>query len=775
VTATKSNSEENLCGTVTFSKGMRVQLKTNLIAFAAIAALLAVLPRPLAAQTGSAPKPVVTPRQTAQVPSGARLVSRMPAPGPAKPFHLPAAESQTLPNGLRVLVIPDSGTTLVTIVLSLPRAGSLYDPPGLAGLARTTAGLLTAGTSRRSGEQIAQALSSVGASISAFSDQDDATAAITVLKSRTASGMDLLSEVVLHPSFPEEDFNRLRERQLSTLRAEYADPGFVASAAFERVVYGPSPYGLPVAGTPQSVAGITRDDVVNFHEASYVPAGAILALAGDITPAEGFAAARKYFGSWPAPSVSAPPASSVPRAPKGIRIFVVDQPGAKETEIRVGAPAVARRDPDALTLFVASRVFAGGYDSLFNAAIRDSKGLILNANSSLAALRLAGSFVAAASAPTDQTVPALQFVIAQMGRMASGEFTEADLTRARRYLAGGYPIQMETPAQILTRVVTAAESGLPDDFNSTYLQKLDAVTLDELKPVAARYFETKNLDIVLVGNASAFTGDLKKAFPAAAFENVPAGEFNLLLPNLHRVAAVIPAPTASTLDEGRLVINTAAQAAGGNALAALHTVQISETGHVNGPQGQISIDETLQLSYPARIRSEISILGQKIVQVLDGEQGWMAAGQQSADLPLNQVENMRRRVLLTEGIAIYQAALDGKAKFQKLDDEQVQGRKLIALYWNTDAGPIKLYVDPATHLIVGASYNASTRGGNLETLELWSDFRTVDGLQLPFHMVGYQGGVKFMDVTVKQIQANVPVDPKLFAKPNPAPPAPPKP
>ncbi|MDE3137752.1 MAG: insulinase family protein [Acidobacteriota bacterium] len=754
---------------------MRVRSRINLIAIAAIAALLAVMPRPLAAQTASPAPPAAKQQQSAQVPAGVRLVDQMPQPGPPQPFHFPAVESQTLPNGLRVIVIRESSAPLVTISLTLPRAGSLYDPSGLAGLARTTAGLLTAGTSRRGGGQLARDLNSIGASISAFADHDDATAAITVLKSDTSSGMDLLSDVVLHPSFPDEDVNRVRERELSALRAEFADPAFVASAAFDRVVYGPSPYGVPAAGTPQSVAGITHDDILSFHNANYVPTGAVLALAGDVTPGEAFAAARKYFGAWSAPSAAAPPPPSAPVPPKGLRIFVIDQPGAAQTEIRVGAPAVARRHPDALTLFVASRIFAGGYDSLFNAAIRDANGLILNANSSLSALRFAGSFVAAASAPAGQTVPALQFVIAQMGRMSSGEFTEANLTRARRYLTGAYPMEMETPAQILTRVVTADESGLPGDFNATYLEKLNAVTLDELKPVAARHFETKNLDIVLVGKASAFNDALKKAFPAAAYVNVPAGDLNLLLPDLHREAAVIPAPTAATLAHGQTVLDASAQAAGGNALAAVRTIQVSETGHVNGPQGQITIDETLQLAYPGRIHSDISILGQKIVQVLDGEQGWMAAGQQSADLPLNQIENLRRRVLLTEGIRIYQAALEGKAKFQWFGEEQVQGHKVIALIWNTDTGPIKVYVDPLTHLIAGASYNASTSGGTRETLELWSDFRTVDGLRLPFRLAGYQAGVKFMDVTVKQIQVNVPVDPKLFVRPKSAPAAPPKP
>jgi predicted Zn-dependent peptidase len=748
---------------------MRIRSIGSLIASAAFAALLVAVPRPAAAQSGARQQPPARPEQNAAVPPGVHLVAKMPPAGPAQPFRFPAVESTTLPNGLRVYVIHDGNAPLVTAAVVLPRAGSLYDPPGLAGLARTTAGMLTGGTATRSGEKIAQALDSSGATISALADHDDATAAITILKKDIALGMGVLSDVVLHPSFPAEELDRVRQRELSSMRGQYANPAYLASAAFDRVVYGNSTYGVPTDGTPQSIASISRDDVVRFHKTQYGPSGALLALAGDITPAEGFAIARQYFGSWSAASAAAAAPPPAPVVPDRLRIFVIDRPGSPQTEIRVGRPAVPRRDPDAVPLFVAGRIFAGGYHSLFNAAIRESHGLVFSANSSLAARRFAGSFVAATSTPAARSVPALQFVIDQIGRMASGQFTEADLAGARGYLVDVYPMQMETPAQILTRVITAAESGLPADFNATYPEKLAGVTLDRLKSLSARYFDTKGLDVVLLGDAATFRDALKKAFPAAAYEEIPAGQLDLLLPELRHKAAVVPAPTEATLAQGRAAAETAAQAAGGHALAMVRNIRVVETGHVSGPQGTITVEETFLIAYPGRIHSELAILDQKLAEVLDGEQGWMASGERSASLPPNQVENLRRRILLAQGIGVYQAVLAGTAKVQWLGQEQVHGHTYIALEWKSATGPVKLYIDPATHLIAGAAYSSGSRAGNVETLEMWSDFRPVDGLRLPFHLEGYQGGAKFMDATVKQMQVNVAVDPNLFVRPKPAP------
>jgi zinc protease len=691
----------------------------------------------------------------------------MPPAGPARPFHFPAVETRTLANGIRVFVVSDHREPSVTVALLLPRAGALHDPSGQAGVAQFTANLLTQGTATRNAGQIAQAIDFVGGSLSAFADHDDTTVVASVMKKDFGVGMDLLADVVLHPNFPKEELERQRQKALSSFRVEYADAGYLASAAFSRLVYGASPYGLPAEGTPKSIAGITREDLDHFYRSHYVPAGALLAFAGDVTPQEAFAAARKYFGSWssPAKAATAPPPASAP--PNGLHFLVIDKPDAVQTQVRIGRTGVKRDSPDYIPLLVTNRIFGGGYNSLLNTAVRIRKGLTYGAGSAFHSRRFGGSFVAATSTRTDKTVAAVQLILDLVGRMAAGQVNQANLHFARDYLTGVFPIQTETPTQVVTRVLTAVEYGLPADYNQTYPQRVAAVTLAQVKQMGQRYFVAKDLDIVLVGNASGFRDALKKAFPHAAYEEISVDQLDLLLPKLHHVTPKPPAPTPATLARGKTALETAVQAAGGSALAAVKTIRVVGSGRLISERGAIPIEENYEVAYPNRIHSRLNIMGQKLTQVFDGQKGWLASTRKVEPLPPDLIENLRRRILLTEGIGIFQAALAGESHAQWLGEQQVQGRKLVAVEWQTDLGPVKLYIDPATHLVTGAEYTSKTSSGTADTLELWGDFRPTAGLHLPFHMTAYQNGTQFMDVTIKEVQVNVTVAPKLFAKPQP--------
>jgi zinc protease len=758
---------------------LRMPFRNRLGCFLAVglfAAALGLAPAPALAQTQTRTKTQTKPAAPKPaVPPGVRLVSQIPQPGPPHPFQFPPVASRTLPNGLRVFVVANHAVPAVTVALVLTDAGSIHDPKGLAGVAQMTASLLTQGTATRDAARIAASIDSVGGSLSAFTDHDDTTAVATVVSKDFPLAMDLLADVALHPSFPQQEIDRQRQQALSSLRVNYADAGYLATASFARMVYGSSAYGFPSDGTPQSLAAISRDDIEHFHQATYGPAHALLAFAGDVTPEEAFAAASQYFGSWAQPPAAPTPPSLAPPAITGLHFLLIDKPDAVQTQIRVGRPGVARKNPDYIPLLVTNRVFGGGYNSLLNTAVRLKKGLTYGASSAFDARRFGGSFVAGTFTRTEKTVDAMKLIVELMQSMASGQITDADLALARDYLVGVYPIQTETPDQVVTRVLTVAEYGLPDDYNQTYQQKVAAVTLERVKEMAARYFAAKDLDVVLVGNVSAFRAQLKQAFPGASLEEIPVKQLDLLLPKLHREEAKLPAPTAATLDQGHIALQTAVHAAGGDALASVKTIRVTESGHVLSPQGDIAMDETYQLAFPNRIHSDLSLLGQSFSQIYDGQNGWMSTAQGSAELPPALLENLRRRILLTEGIGIYQAVLAGKVQAQWIGEQQVQDRKLFALAAKTDVGPITLFVDPETRLVVGAGFTASTAAGKVETVELWSDFRPVAGLQLPFHIVGYQSGAKYMETIVKDIQVNVPVDPAAFAKPQPKPASPAKP
>ncbi len=259
---------------------------------------LALLPRisaqeqkPEAAQQSQAKK-----QGTGVVPPGVRLVPQMPAGAPAKPFRFPKAATKTLSNGLRVFVITDHREPEVAARLLLTSAGTIYDPQGLPGVASMTAQMLTQGTEKRSAQQIAEAIDFVGGRLTATAGNDSTVITVNVVNKDLNLGMDLLSDVTLHPSFKNDELERQREQLLSSLQVQYADPGYLARASLDRVVYGPSPYGLPGEGTPDTAKKLTRDALVSFHDSYYVSSIALLAFAGDIMPEAAFAIAEKYFG-----------------------------------------------------------------------------------------------------------------------------------------------------------------------------------------------------------------------------------------------------------------------------------------------------------------------------------------------------------------------------------------------------------------------------------------------------------------------------------------------
>ena len=303
---------------------------------------LSLVPVSLLAQDSQAAPPAKQEQKkgTGMVPAGVKLDAQMPAGAAPRPYPFPKPVTRTLANGLRVFVVSDREQPAVTVRLVLD-AGTVRDPAGRPGVAEMTANLLTQGTAKRNAQQIAEAIDFVGGSLSADADKDGTHVSVTVVKKDLALALDLLSDIVRNAAFQDEELGRRREQLLSGLRVQYADPDYLATVLFNRRVYGAHPYGLPDEGTPDSARALERTDLVKFRDTYYVPTGALMAFAGDITPADAFAAAERFFGNWPRKES---PAASLPQAAvgRGRHFLLVDKPDAVQTQIRVGRLGLRR-------------------------------------------------------------------------------------------------------------------------------------------------------------------------------------------------------------------------------------------------------------------------------------------------------------------------------------------------------------------------------------------------------------------------------------------------
>ena len=457
---------------------------------------------------------------------------RPPGPLAAREAKFPPYDIRTLPNGLRVVVVMHHEQPVVTLRL-LTQAGSVCDPPGKSGVAALAAALLDQGTSMRSAEQIADTIDSIGGGLGTGAGSDLSFANVIVMKDSLAIGFDLLADVVRNPAFRTEEIERQRQQALSGLRVGLEDPDYLASVVFDRLVYGFHPYGLPGSGTPESLQSITAADLQAFHRRFYGPANSILAVVGDILADEAFAGAERVFGSWPRVEVPPPPVAEPPVPTR--RLVIVNKPDAVQTEIRVGHLGIERQHADYLAMDVAMKILGGEGSNRLHRVLRSERGLTYGAEANMQALKQAGDFMAETDTRTDTTADVLRLMVDEFQKLQRERVNERELADAQAYLAGSFPLTIETPDAIAAQVLNVLFYGLPLGEVESYRERVNAITADDIQRVARQYLKPDRLSVVLVGNAKAFVGQLKGVgFPE--YEVVELADLDLAAADFRRPA-----------------------------------------------------------------------------------------------------------------------------------------------------------------------------------------------------------------------------------------------
>ena len=435
--------------------------------------------------------------------------SRPPRPTPLRPARFPAFQEVLLPGGMRMVVIENHEQPVLSVTLSF-RAGDIYDPAGKEGLAGLVAELITKGTPTRSADQIAAQIEGAGGSLGAFSDADVLTVSADVLSDRADLAFELLGDVTRHPTFPAEEVELARTRALSGLRLELSQPGSVASRFFAKEIYGRNPYGR--RPTSESVRGLTRDDVVALAGRRIRPAGALLVVAGDVTPAKAQVLARAAFGGW-AGALAATPPPPAPPAKAGSDILLVNRPGSVQANIVIGNTTFAPTDPGYYSARVATQVLGGGPDSRLFLILREQKSWTYGAYAGLQRNRGLGFWQATFEGRTEVTDSALTEMLHQIDRIRTEAIPDSELRNAQNFLVGSFPLTIETPQQIAQVVTQAKLLGLAPDYLQLYRERLAAVTPLGARAAAQRIYRRNALTIVVVGDAAKLYDKLKAIAP----------------------------------------------------------------------------------------------------------------------------------------------------------------------------------------------------------------------------------------------------------------------
>jgi zinc protease len=418
------------------------------------------------------------------------LAGSVPA-GAAKPI----AHREVLPNGI-VLLVAERPAVPIVVARVFTRAGAILDPPDRAGLANLTGTLLTRGTAKRSGPELDSAIEFVGGSLSAGAGRDGLTASLSVLRKNLGLGLDLLSEVVLAPTFPEAEFTRKVAQVQAAIKRSEEDPNTVAARALARLVFPNHPYGRPVEGTVESVGRITRDEVVRFHRDYVRPDTAIVAVVGAITVDEARREVLARFGGWKAPAGPAPgvPEAAPPPAPSAETI----PRELTQATIMLGRQAIRQTDPDYFPLSVASYVLGGGSASRLYARVREEGGLAYAVYSYVNPSKYGASFVVSAQTRTAEVGKVTDIVREELGRMTREPVNDRELKLAKDYLIGSFPLRLDTSSKVADFVVAIEEQGLGLDYADRYKERVAKVSAADVHRVAAKYFAPESFNRVVV-------------------------------------------------------------------------------------------------------------------------------------------------------------------------------------------------------------------------------------------------------------------------------------
>jgi len=715
---------------------------------------------------------------------------RPPQPLAAREIKFPPYELQTLPNGLQVVAVLHHEQPAVTMRL-LVRSGTSSDPKDKLGLAHLAASLLDQGTTTQSAEEMNDAVDFIGGAMGAGAGTDLTFVNMVVMKDSFDAGLRMLSDMARHPAFATAEIERQRQQMLSGMQVSREDPEHVANSVFDRLVYGFHPYGMPENGTPQTVAGLTRDDLLAFHTRFFAPNNAILAIVGDVTADEAFAAAKKAFGDWARRDL--PTQTFIQPPDPTRRVIVVNKPDAVQTEIRVGHLGIPRNHPDYMAVNLAIRILGGEGSNRLHQVLRTDRGLTYGAQANMDTLKESGDFEAETNTRSDATGEVLRLIVDEFWRLQRERVSERELDGAKAYLTGSFPLTIETPESIAMQVVNALFYGLPLEQLQNFRERVNAVTVDDIQRVARDLLRPDRLSVVLVGDAGAFAKQLP-AIGFGTFETVELGDLDLTAANFkrsgtragvvgraaagasiaaqafraawnYRQAPVAGQPAADSRPDDRsramALLDRAIDAKGGlEKLRGLKTIVAKQTQAAQRPDGDSQVETTNYIQYPDRFRVEAP----QLVQAYDGSRAWTKDGRGVHDAPAT-LSREAAATLRRDVVALMLAAKEGTLTPRILPDvKDPAGVLSHALELSApDLNPIVLFVDPESGLIRKRIYTADAPGRPIVEEEFF-DYRPVDGIQVAFRAT-QTVGPRSVERRVTDVKLNTPLDAALFKRP----------
>ena len=680
------------------------------------------------------------------------------------PVELPKIEEWKLGNGLQVYFVKVNRLPVVSMQLAV-RAGRIHEPRARLGVSELAADMLVKGTRRRDAAQLAKVIDFIGGTISADSTFEATMLSCSALSRSAGTCFDLVSDMVIQPTFPDAELARMRSGMVAKVQQRLDDPATLASAHALNLLWG-NDHVRGWVNSEQSIGSITRDDVVAWHRAWFVPGNAILVITGDLDPRALRGDLDRTFGAWRKAPV--PPTPTFPEPGlSGTRIRLVDRPGMTQTQIRIAQFGIKHDDPRFFDTLVWNHALGGGgASSRLNRALR-ADGKPYAAVSSFDRNIDRGAFVVSSATRNSDAIATTKLLLGEVARMAKDGPTPDEVAGAIIGITGGYGLRFQAMADFGASLLTAELHGYGQEYLSNFPVAVGRVSLADAKRAAAEILNPKAYVVVLLGDAK----DLE---PALTKEGWRYERMSFTEPvTAPYLPPEVPADAKAAAGVGKLIEDALAAKGGKAKLSAIKAFKLVASGMTTIAGQSLPIEISRLVVLPDKMRIDATIKPPRAPQpvVISVGVTEKAGWQRGPDGPNGEyaVHEMGANELTTaaferwrEPELILLKAADPAAKLTPLADETVDGKPCAVVKLRSPFGAVDmtLYIEKKTKLVTRMSYSD---GGNVENDD-FTDYRDVAGIKVAYKRTT-NGGGRATTLDITGVELDPKFDPTVFAKP----------
>jgi len=669
-------------------------------------------------------------------------------------IEMPKVEEVTLDNGMVLMLVEDHELPLIKMK-ALIRAGTVYEPKGMAGLTELFGeAWRTGGTESKTGDEIDEILESIGATIEGNVAEASAELSANTLTESFDQVLDIYAEILMVPAFSEDKVDLARTRLSSVISRRNDEPMTILIREYKKLIYG--------ADSPRArqyeyddLNRLTRNNLLKFHEKYFHPNAIILGVWGDFKTADMKKRIRSAFAEWNATEIDYPEVPKVDTTPRP-SVNYAEKKDIEQCFILTGHVCMRLDDPDYPEFYVMSEILGTGWTSRIFKKVRTEMGLAYGAGGGLMArFDHPGPFYTFCSTKFSSTHQALSAMLEEVRKITESEVTDEELELAKESYLNSFAFNFDSIGKILSRLMTYKYYGYPADFLQKTRTAIENVSKEDVLRVAKERLHPDELIILAVGDAERFDE------PLSSF-----GEVNTVDITIPEPKEELPEPTEASEEKGEEIMQKAVAAMGGaERVLSVESISSLITASMTLPGGEMDLGIELVLVYPDKFRLDMQTPMGAVVQALDGDAGWMKTPQGVMPLQGSQAAELRKQVRF-ELFNVLKAFIKGDVEVQFLKETELDGRQVFELLISLDEETsAHMFVDMTDYTIVGNSRRANTMEGPTEVTEILSDFREVDGLKISFASVQKAGGREVSSSKISEFKVNPNVDLSIFAEP----------